>query len=308
MPNIVVKQDIIEKKIYLIRGTNVMLDKDLAELYGVETRVLIQAVKRNIERFPEDFMFQLTKEEFENLRSQIVSSSWGGRRYLPYAFTEQGVAMLSSVLHSKRAIQVNIAIMRVFVNIRRLVSANRVILTKLNQLENKVQSHDKKIRTIFEIIHKQSDAKLLSPKTPFSNKKVVRDIIASCQDYIYWVDKYFSRAGLDLLSESINVEKVKSIRILMLPEKVNEKFLSLYGDFKKEFKNYGVKCELRVITDKKLKSDIHDRWIISKNFCYNMPSTDTIARGQFTEVKRTKNRPPFKKWWQKSKDIGRFFK
>jgi len=308
MPNIVVKQDIIEKKIYLIRGTNVMLDKDLAELYGVETRVLIQAVKRNIERFPEDFMFQLTKEEFENLRSQIVTSSWGGRRYLPYAFTEQGVAMLSSVLHSKRAIQVNIAIMRVFVNIRRLVSANRVILTKLNQLENKVQSHDKKIRTIFEIIHKQSDAKLLSPKTPFSNKKVVRDIIASCQDYIYWVDKYFSRAGLDLLSESINVEKVKSIRILMLPEKVNEKFLSLYGDFKKEFKNYGVKCELRVITDKKLKSDIHDRWIISKNFCYNMPSTDTIARGQFSEVKRTENRPPFKKWWQKSKVIGRFFK
>jgi len=293
MPNIVVKQDIIEKKIYLIRGTNVMLDKDLAELYGVETRVLIQAVKRNIERFPEDFMFQLTKEEFENLRSQIVSSSWGGRRYLPYAFTEQGVAMLSSVLHSKRAIQVNIAIMRVFVNIRRLVSANRVILTKLNQLENKVQSHDKKIRTIFEIIHKQSDAKLLSPKTPFSNKKVVRDIIVSCQDYIYWVDKYFSRAGLDLLSESINVEKVKSIRILMLPEKVNEKFLSLYGDFRKEFKNYGVKCELRVITDKKLKSDIHDRWIISKNFCYNMPSTDTIVRGQFTEVKRTKNFPSF---------------
>ena len=308
MPNIIVKQDIIEKKIYLIRGTNVMLDKDLAELYGVETRVLIQAVKRNIERFPEDFMFQLTKEEFENLRSQIVSSSWGGRRYLPYAFTEQGVAMLSSVLHSKRAIQVNIAIMRVFVNIRRLVSANRVILTKLNQLENKVQSHDKKIRTIFEIIHKQSDAKLLSPKTPFSNKKVVRDIIASCQDYIYWVDKYFSRAGLDLLSESINVEKVKNIRILMLPEKVNEKFLSLYSDFKKEFKNYGVRCKLRVITDKKLKSDIHDRWIISKNFCYNMPSTDTIARGQFTEVKRTKNRPPFERWWQKSKDIEKFFK
>jgi hypothetical protein len=86
MPNIAVRQDIIEKKIYLIRGTNVMLDKDLAELYGVETRVLIQAVKRNIERFPQDFMFQLTKEEFENLRSQIVTSSWGGRRYLPYAF------------------------------------------------------------------------------------------------------------------------------------------------------------------------------------------------------------------------------
>jgi len=307
MPNIAIKQEIIEKKIYLIRGTNVMLDKDLAELYGVETRVLIQAVKRNIERFPEDFMFQLTKEEFENLRSQIVTSSWGGRRYLPYAFTEQGVAMLSSVLNSKRAIQVNIAIMRVFVNIRRLVSANRIILTKLNQLENKVQSHDKKIRTIFEVIHKQADAKLLSPKTPFSNKKAVRDIIASCQEYIYWVDKYFSRAGLDLLAESLDNKKVKDIRILMLPEKVNEKFLSLYSDFKKEFKNYGIRCKLRVITDKKLKSDIHDRWIISKDFCCNMPSTDTVARGQFSEVKRTKNLPPFEEWWKKSKDVEKVF-
>jgi len=308
MTNIVIRQDIIEKKIYLIRNTNVMLDKDLAELYGVQTRVLIQAVKRNIERFPQDFMFQLTKEEFENLRSQIVTSNWGGRRYLPYAFTEQGVAMLSSVLHSKRAIQVNIAIMRVFVNIRRLVSANRIILTKLNQLEDKVQSHDKKIRTIFEVIHKQSDTKLLLPKTPFSNKKVVRDIIASCQEYIYWVDKYFSRAGLDWLSESINTDKVKNIRILMLPEKANEKFLSLYSDFKKEFKGYGIKCKLRVIIDKKLRADIHDRWIISKNLCYNMPSTDTVARGQFSEVKRTKNFPPFNLWWRESKDVEKVVK
>jgi hypothetical protein len=280
-----------------------MLDKDLAELYGVETRVLIQAVKRNIERFPEDFMFQLTKEEFENLRSQIVTSRWGGRRYLPYAFTEQGVAMLSSVLNSKRAIQVNIAIMRVFVNIRRLVSSNRLILNKLNQLENKVQLHDKKIRTIFEVIHKQSEAKMLSPKTPFSNKKAIRDIIASCRKYIYWIDKYFSKAGLDLFSESLDTKKIKNIRILMLPDRANEKFLSLYTDFKKEFESYGVKCELRVITDKKLKSDIHDRWIISENLCYNIPSTDTVARGQYSEVKRTKNFPPFNNWWRKSKNI-----
>jgi len=98
----IVKQDIIEKKIFLIRGLNVMLDRNLAELYGVETKYLTRQVRRNIERFPEDFMFQLTREEF--LRCQIVTSSWGGRRYLPYAFTEQGVAMLSSVLNSKRAI------------------------------------------------------------------------------------------------------------------------------------------------------------------------------------------------------------
>lgn len=307
----IVKQDIIEKKIYLIRGQNVMLDRDLAELYGVETKYLTRQVRRNIERFPEDFMFQLIREEF--LRCQIVTSSWGGRRYLPYAFTEQGVAMLSSVLNSKRAIQVNIGIMRIFVNIRKLVSANKGILGRLNQLEDKVQSHDKKIRTIFEVIHKPIDVKLLSPGKPFSNKRVIRDIISSCEKYIYWVDKYFSRAGLDWLSESVNAGNVKEIRILMSLEKADKKFLSLYKDLKEELKNDGIGCELRIISDNKLNADIHDRWIISENLCYNMPSTDTIARGQYSEVKRTANFPPFDEWWKKSegpaisleKQIGR---
>jgi len=287
----------------LIRGLNVMLDKDLAELYDVKTKVFIQAVKRNKERFPNDFMFQLNREEFENLRSQIVTSSWGGRRYLPYVFTEQGVAMLSSVLNSKRAIQVNIGIMRVFVNIRKLVSANKEILNKLNQLEDKIQSHDKKIRTIFEVIHRPLDTKLLSPDKPFSNKKAIRDVISSCKKYIYWVDKYFSRTGLDWLSESLNTSKVKSIKILMASEKMNEKFISSYKDLKAELKSSSVKCELRVIIDNKLNADIHDRWIISENLCYNMPSTDTVARGQYSEVKRTANFPPFDEWWKKSKNI-----
>ena len=129
----IIEQDIVERKIFFIRGLNVMLDRDLAELYGVETKYLTRQVRRNIERFPKDFMFQLTREELssakpsvktlaEYLRCQNVTSSWGGRRYLPYVFTEQGVAMLSSVLNSKRAVQVNIGIMRVFVNIRKLVS------------------------------------------------------------------------------------------------------------------------------------------------------------------------------------------
>ncbi|MCD6412729.1 MAG: ORF6N domain-containing protein [Elusimicrobia bacterium] len=298
-----IRQKFIEKKIFLIRGVNVMLDKDLAELYGVETRVLNQAVKRNLKRFPSDFMFQLTREENKSLRSQIVTLKHGRghhRKYLPYAFTEQGVAMLSSVLNSERAIQVNIAIMRVFVNIRKLVSTNKGILNRLSRLENRVQSHDKKIKTIFEVIYKQSDAKLLSPKTPFSNKKTVRDIISSYEKYIYWVDKYFSKVGLDLLSESLNTKRVKNIRILMLSEKANEKFLSLYSDFKKEFEGYGVKCELKVITDKKLGANIHDRWIISRKLCYNVPSTDTVARGQYSEVKKTMNFPPFNVWWRKS--------
>ncbi len=279
-----------------------MLDRDLAKLYGVKTKSLNLAVKRNIDRFPYDFMFQLTKEEFTILRFQIETSRWGGIRYLPYAFTEQGVAMLSSVLNSKRAIQVNIGIMRIFVNIRRLVSANKGILNRLNQLEYSVESHDKKIRTIFEVIHRYSDAKLLSPGKPFSNKKAIRDVISSCEKYIYWVDKYFSKAGLDWLSESLNASKVKNIKILMSSEKLNEKFISLYKDLREELKNYGVQCELRAIVDNKLKADIHDRWIISENLCYNMPSTDTVARGQYSEVKRTANIPPFDEWWEICKD------
>ena len=257
-------------------------------------------------------MFKLSWTEAKSLRSQIVTLNNSSRiisrrgkhiKYLPYAFTEQGVAMLSSVLNSKRAIQVNIGIMRVFVNIRKLVSTNKGILNRLNQLEDKVQSHDKKIRTIFEVIHRPLDTKMLSPGKPFSNKKAIRDIISSCEKYIYWVDKYFSRVGLDWLSESLNTSKVKNIKILMSSEKTDEKFLSLYKDLEKELKSDGVKCELRVIIDNKLKANIHDRWIISENLCYNTPSTDTVARGQYSEVKRTANFPLFDEWWDKSKNI-----
>ena len=149
----IVPVELIEKKIYLIRGQKVMLDSDLAELYRVETKVLLQSVRRNINRFPSDFMFQLTKEEFDNLRTQIVtSSSWGGRRYLPYVFTELGVAMLSSVLRSDRAIQVNIAIMRAFVKLREILSTHKELAYKLAELERKIEGHDKEIKAIFEVI------------------------------------------------------------------------------------------------------------------------------------------------------------
>ena len=130
----------IENKIYLIRSQKVMLDRDLAELYGVKTSALIQAVKRNIKRFPGDFMFQLSKAEFENLRSQFVTSSWGGRRYEPYLFTEQGVAMLSSVLKSGRAVDINIAIMRVFVKIRRMAGSYKDLAKRIERLEKSQDS------------------------------------------------------------------------------------------------------------------------------------------------------------------------
>lgn len=143
----------IESRILLIRGHKVMLDSDLAELYGVATKALVQAANRNKERFPRDFMFQLSKQEFSILRSQSVTSSqWGGRRYPPYAFTEQGVAMLSSVLRSKRAVLVNVQIMRAFVKLREMLATHRELARKLAQLEKRIEGHDEEITAIFEAI------------------------------------------------------------------------------------------------------------------------------------------------------------
>jgi len=195
----------IENKILLIRGQKVILDRDLAELYGVTTGNLNLAIRRNIERFPNDFMYQLTKEEFQNLILQFATSRWGGARKLPYAFTEQGVAMLSSVLRSERAIQVNIGIMRVFVNIRRIVSTSKKFTNRIDAIEHKVENHDKKIKTISRAIHSipsaTPEAVLISPEKPFTNKKNFKDMIKSCRKYIYWIDKYFSKIGLELLAD-----------------------------------------------------------------------------------------------------------
>jgi len=148
----IVPQQVIEQKIFLIRGQKVMIDSNLAELYGVQTKVLLQAVKRNSDRFPKDFMFQLKKEEYDSLRSQFVTSKHGGRRYIPYAFTEQGVAMMSSVLKSDRAIKVNIVIMRAFVRIREMLSTHRQLSVKLQELEQRLEKHDEQIHTVFEAI------------------------------------------------------------------------------------------------------------------------------------------------------------
>jgi hypothetical protein len=154
----------IERSILLIRGHKVLLDADLAELYGVETRALLQAVSRNQKRFPKDFMFQMSKEEYELLRSQIVISKKGrgGRRYLPYVFTEQGVAMLSSVLRSERAVQVNIEIMRAFVRLRELVATHKDLARKLEALEKR---YDAQFKVVFDAIRE-----LMAPPTPKKRK------------------------------------------------------------------------------------------------------------------------------------------
>jgi hypothetical protein len=152
----------IEHRIYLIRGQKVMISADLADLYQVQPKALMQAVKRNLSRFPEDFMFQLNKEEFEHLKSQIVTSSWGGlRRALPYAFTQEGIAMLSSVLRSNQAIEVNIQIMRAFIQLRRMMVSNKSLNKKISRLENK---YNENFKIIFVALQKLFSGSAKPPK------------------------------------------------------------------------------------------------------------------------------------------------
>ena len=157
----IISLETIEQKIFLIRGHKVMIDRDLARLYGVETKYLNRQVSRNIERFPEDFMFSLTRAEIMNLSQFVISSKL---KHAPnvYAFTEQGIAMLSSVLRSKRAIQVNIAIMRAFVKLRKILSTHKELAHKLSQLERKIEKHDVEIKAIFDAIREL----MTPPKKP----------------------------------------------------------------------------------------------------------------------------------------------
>jgi len=155
-----IPEEIIQRKIFIVRGKKVMFDKDLAKLYGVTTKALIQAVKRNAQRFPEDFMYQLTRQEFMALKSQFVTSKGrGGTRKLPFAFTEHGILMLSSVLNSERAIHVNIQIMRAFVKLRELMASH-------TELRNKIKSMEKKFDRQFQIVFDAIKRLLEPPKKP----------------------------------------------------------------------------------------------------------------------------------------------
>lgn len=157
-------------KIYVIRNQKVLLDRDLAQLYGIETKRLNEAVKRNLSRFPEDFMFQLNSYEFENLKSQFATSSWGGNRKLPYAFTEHGILMLSSVIHSDQAISVNIQIMRLFTQMRQWILDHSELQEKIQHLEQKVDNHDKNIELVFSYLDELSDTQPTSNRKPIGYK------------------------------------------------------------------------------------------------------------------------------------------
>jgi hypothetical protein len=210
----VINEETIKNKIYSIRGFQVMLDRDLAELYGVESKRLNEQVKRNIERFPESFRFQLTDEEYQNLRSHFATSSWksqnvtsnqhGGRRYLPYVFTEQGVAMLSAVLKSKTAIQTSIYIINTFVQMRKFISNNALVFQRLDSLEQKQFKTDKKVDAVLDAIQ----SKELKPKQGiFYDGQVydayvfVSDLIKSAKKSIVLIDNYCDESVLTLLSK-----------------------------------------------------------------------------------------------------------
>ncbi len=165
-----IPDEVVISKIYYIRNQKVMLDSDLAELYGVETRILNQQVKRNLDRFPEDFMFQLTKIEWETLKSQNATSSWGGRRKLPYVFTEHGVLMLSSALNSKKAIAVNIQIMRIFTKLREMLTDNLSVKLEIEEIKKRLTSHSKNIELVFNYLDELIEKKD-KPRTKIGYKK-----------------------------------------------------------------------------------------------------------------------------------------
>ena len=172
--SLIISEETISNKIYFIRNQKVMLDRDLAELYGIETKRLKEQVKRNISRFPDDFMFELSKEEFANWRSQIATSNSDkmGLRYAPMAFTEHGVLMLSSVLNSDKAIQTNIQIMRIFTKVRQMLLETTEIRLDIAQIQKKLENHDKNIELVFSYLDEMTEKEnITKPRTKIGYKK-----------------------------------------------------------------------------------------------------------------------------------------
>lgn len=247
--------DKIQNLIYTIRGLQVMLDSDLAELYDVETKVFNQAVKRNIIRFPDIFRFQLSLDEYDSLKSQIVTSntSRGGRRYLPYAFTEQGVAMLSSVLRSKTAVKVSIQIMNAFVNMRKLISQNAGIFQRLDKVEYKQLKTDEKFEKLFDALQ----SKDLEPKQGiffdgqiFDAYKFVSGLIRKAKKTILLIDNYIDETVLDLLTK-----KKKNVLVTIFTNKITKAMLLNVEKFNSQYPT----LELKEFTK------AHDRFLIMDN-------------------------------------------
>lgn len=258
MEGLVEKDQDIKKLIYTIRGKQVMLDSDVARLYHCETKYVNRVVKRNIERFPEEFCFQLTENELENLRCQFVTSSWsnnyGGRRYLPYVFTEQGIAMLSALLKSDIAVQVSINIMKAFIEIRKFISDNGRIFNEIRDMKYKLLEHDKKIDIVFNELQK-NETQEIKQKIFFEGQiydaySLIIKIIKKAEEKITIIDNYIDDTILDMLAK-----KNKNVKVVILTS--NKSNISKL-DVQKFNKEYPT---LEITKTNKF----HDRFIIIDN-------------------------------------------
>ncbi len=215
--------DAIKSRIHTIRTVQVMIDEDLAELYKVSTKRLNEQVKRNSERFPSDFMFQLTDSEFQYLRSQFATASWGGRRNLPYAFTEQGVAMLSGVLKSDVAVRMSIQIMGAFVSMRRFISSNAQIFQRLDVVENKQVEYDKRLDEVFDAIQSRDlkpEKGIFFDGQVFDAYSFVSDIVRSANNSIVLIDNYVDDSVLTLLSK-----RKKNVQATIFAKEITKQLL-----------------------------------------------------------------------------------
>lgn len=252
-----ITQDTINNLIYLIRGRQVMLDSDLAMLYQVETKVFNQAIKRNIERFPERFRFQLTREEYTSLRSQIVTSKGkGGRRYMPYAFTEQGISMLSAVLRSDIAIQISIKIMDAFVEMRRFLTSNALMFARINEMEMKqvtFQEHtEEKFDKIFRYIaeHQESSQKIFFNGQIYDAFSLLVDLVRKAESKLVLVDNYVDIDTLNILAK-----KKAGIEVVIYTARGNKLTETDIKNFNKQYPTLEVRNT----------GMFHDRFLIIDN-------------------------------------------
>lgn len=265
MQNLVqVENQTIQDKIYTIRGVQVMIDRDLALLYGVETKALNQAVKRNLERFPEKFMFQLTEQELENLRSQVVTSSLdnslrsqiatlekqhGGRRYLPFAFTEQGVSMLSAVLRSQTAIEISIKIIDSFVNMRKFIASNSNMFIRFERIEQRLSLHDENFNKIFIALEDKNEK---PTQGIFYNGQIydayafVNDLLKLAKKQITIIDNYIDDTIFTLCS------KYQNINFTIYTQTISKQLELDYTKYQKQYKNIELK----------IAKNFHDRFLI----------------------------------------------
>jgi hypothetical protein len=248
----------VKNKIYSIRGQQVMIDSDLAELYQVETKALNQAVKRNEDRFPKDFMFQLTKKEFLNLRSQIVTSSLthGGRRKLPYVFTEQGVSMLASILKSKVATSISIKIIRTFVQMRKFLISNTQLFSRLDNLEAKQSQYKLESDKNFQKIFRALDQGKIKPKQGiFYNGQIfdayvfIANLVKSADKEIILIDNYVDETVLDLFAK-----RKKKIKVIIYTQRLTK-------ILRQDLEKYNQQHQDKIIEIKKFKKS-HDRFLI----------------------------------------------